>query len=98
MTSVEDLPPPVFDLPSPTEDMLDAGLSNGKKDDGDGVGLINGNKVDGDAVSASNGSKDDEVPDAADDGGKEAKSSYVTLVSPTGFKTFGDGETSSNAE
>ena len=112
MTSVEDLPPPVFDLPSPTEDMLDAGLSNGnkddnvddaglsngKKDDGDGVGLSNGNKVDGDAVSASNGSKDDEVPDAADDGGKEAKSSYVTLVSPTGFKTFGDGETSSNAE
>lgn len=87
MTSVEDLPPPVFDLPSPTEDMLDAGLSNGSKDvDDDGV-----------VAGASNGSKEDEGPDALEDGGKEAKSSYVTLVSPTGFKTFGDGETS-NAE
>ena len=80
MTSVEDLPPPVFDLPSPTEDMLDAGLSNGNKD--------------ADDVVVSNGSKDDEVADAVEDGGKEAKSSYVTLVSPTGFKTFGDGEAS----
>ena len=84
MTSVEDLPPPVFDLPSPSEDMLDVGLSNGNKDN--------------DNVAASDGSKEDPVPDAVEDGGKEAKSSYVTLVSPTGFKTFGDGETSSNAE
>merc|ERR1712223_451254 len=91
MTSVEDLPPPVFDLPSPTEDMLDGGLSNGKKD-ADDVGVSNGSKDDND-VGLSNGNKDDEVPDAVKDGGKEAKSSYVTLVSPTGFKTFGDGET-----
>lgn len=84
MTSVEDLPPPVFDLPSPSEDLLDGGLGNGHKDDDEVVG-------------ASNGSKEDDVPDAVEDGGKEAKSSYVTLVSPTGFKTFGDGE-SSNAE
>ena len=46
--------------------------------------------------SSYDGNKDD-VPDAVEEAGKEAKSSYVTLVSPTGFKTFGDGE-SSNAE
>ena len=63
-------------------------------DGSDDVGEVDAEQ-DNDDVAASNGAKEDPVPDAAEDGGKEAKSSYVTLVSPTGFKTFGEGESPS---
>jgi len=78
MTSVEDLPPPVFDLPSPTEEDLPP-PNKLQHDDDVNEGMTNGNK-------------DEETPDGGEDAGKEAKSSYVTLVSPTGFKTFSEAE------
>merc|ERR1712223_2175654 len=78
MTSVEDLPPPVFDLPSPTEEDLPP-PNKLQHDDDVNEGMTNGNK-------------DEETPDGGEDAGKEAKSSYVTLVSPTGFETFSEAE------
>ena len=87
----EDFPPPpaemmtsVEDLPPPVFDLPSPTEDlppAGTDDHKEDVGMSNGNK--------------DDVPDAVEEAGKEAKSSYVTLVSPTGFKTFGEGESPS---
>merc|ERR1719232_1331591 len=77
ITSVEDLPPPVFDLPSPSDELLPPpSIPNCEEDENNDVVL----------------EKDESNTEEAS---KDGKSSYVALVSPTGFvpASFADSTT-----
>merc|ERR1711971_150122 len=69
MNSVEDLPPPVFDLPSPSEDILPPPVVPEFEDNVEELEAL-GDKKDDEPL------KDVDHP---------PRSSYVSLVSPTGF-------------
>ena len=88
INSVDDLPPPVFDLPSPVADVILPPVMEGGYCDP----WYNGSN----GTNGTNGHTADEVDDKASDEENESKEagrkSYVSLVSPTGFvpSSFGD--------
>ena len=94
MNSVEDLPPPIFDLPSPSDELLppptvpdfedqQGSKENGKEKNDDVTEVTDAPDSNGDVKEDNN-----------DEKGSEVKSSYVALVSPTGFvpSSFGDSD------
>ena len=103
ITSVEDLPPPVFDLPSPTGDLLPPPTGDLPSPSGDLPSPTDEllppptipsseedtNKDNNDVVDNGETPKDENNTEEAS---KDGKSSYVALVSPTGFvpAAFGD--------
>ena len=82
MSSVEDLPPPVFDLPSPSEEILPPPVIpefDNKKEELEVVGEIQ-NDLDDSNIKPS-----DDKKEIQKDVDHPPRSSYVSLVSPTGF-------------
>ena len=82
MSSVEDLPPPVFDLPSPSEEILPPPVVpefDNKKEELEVVGEIQN------GLDDSNMKLTDDKKDIPKDVDHPPRSSYVSLVSPTGF-------------
>ena len=76
MNSVEDLPPPVFDLPSPSEDILPPPVVPEFEDNVEELEALGDKKDDVSPEDKKEPLKDVDHP---------PRSSYVSLVSPTGF-------------
>jgi len=80
MSSVEDLPPPVFDLPSPSEDILPPPVVPEFEDKEEELEVV-GEIKDDDLNIKSSEDKKEPLKDVD----HPPRSSYVSLVSPTGF-------------
>ena len=81
MNSVEDLPPPVFDLPSPSEDILPPPVVPEFEDKEEELEVVSVIKDDDINIKSS----EDKKEPLKDVDHSPPRSSYVSLVSPTGF-------------
>ena len=82
MNSVDDLPPPVFDLPSPSEEILPPPVVPGFEDKGEELEVVGDIQDDVDAADLKSEDKKESIKDVDH---PPPRSSYVSLVSPTGF-------------